>query len=102
MSSIVEWVGTLERSFLDVSSNESGKAQVEIKLTRKGLEIVKLDMKESYYTFEMCAKAATAWIVNNPGDPEHAIKIVNDTLNNYRDKIEAKGDRFYISMKDYR
>jgi len=99
---IAEWFGTLTRVFPDSTKNEQGKCQIELKLTKRGLEIVKLEMRESYYTFEMCAKAATSWISNNPGEPEHAIKIVNDTLMNYRKKVEAKGDSFIVNMRDYR
>ena len=102
MSPIVVWVGTLRRMYPDSSKNEQAISQVELKLTKRGLEIVKLEMRESYYTFEMCVKAATAWIQNNPNDPMQAIKIVNDTLTNYKNKMEKKGDSFIITMNDYR
>ena len=99
---IAEWFGTLTRLYPDSTKNEQGRCQIELKLTKKGLTIVTLEMIESYYTFELCAKAATSWITNNPGEPDHAIKIVNDTLMNYRRKVEAKGDSFIVDMKDYR
>lgn len=99
---IAEWFGTLTRMFPDSTKNEQGRCNIELKLTKKGLQIVTLEMRESYYTFEMCAKAATSWITNNPGEPDHAIKIVNDTLNNYRKKVEGRGDSFIVDMKDHR
>ena len=53
--------------------------------------------------FTMCKKAADTWIINNPGDPDHAVKIVNDTLKKYRNMIESTSkDQFVITFNDFR
>ena len=102
MNPIVEWNCKLKRLYPDATRNEHGICEVEIILTKRGLKIVKLEILEARYRFEMCERAATSWIQNNPDDPAHAIKIVNDTLKNYRTQVERNGDSFIIEMKDYR
>lgn len=103
MRDIVHWRGEIRRQFYDVNSTEVEIPTVDLLLTTDGLKINQLDMKDQIYMFTMCKKAVDAWIINNPGDPDHAVKIVNDTLNRYRDQIEkTTRDQFVLSIEDYR
>lgn len=102
MGGIAYWLGALLIRFPDSSRGEKPRSEVELRLTRNGLEILKLEMKDQTYMFEMCKKAVDSWILNNPGDPDHAVKIVNDTLKQYRTKIEKAGNSFIIDFQDNR
>lgn len=103
MRDIARWKGEIRRQFFDVNSTDVETPTVELLLTTEGLTIENLDMKDQIYMFTMCKRAADAWIINNPSDPDHAVKIVNDTLNRYRRTIEkSTKDQFVISFNDYR
>lgn len=94
--SIAHWTGTIKRAFVDKTADENDNTTVELNLDRNGLQIIRLDMKDQEYMFTMCKKAVDTWVLNNPGDPDHAIKLVNNTLKRYKTKIETNGDQFII------
>lgn len=103
MRDIARWKGEIKRQFYDVNSNEVETPTVDLLLSTDGLKIENLDMKDQVYMFTMCKKAVDTWIINNPGDPDHAVKIVNDTLKRYRNMIETTSkDQFVITFNDFR
>ena len=63
MGGIAYWLGALLIRFPDSSRGEKPRSEVELRLTRNGLEILKLEMKDQTYMIEMCKKAVDSWIL---------------------------------------